>query len=118
MISCSQFAIKNNIDICEDPEIRERIEQLRTEQESKRLAEAQRKRVRRSQSNNTRYKFFYPLEGQNFLNFHSSVISRAQSVRRTSLRDKTLTTKKDAVEETKLRLQAQEVSTRKFIKFR
>ncbi|XP_055705415.1 protein phosphatase 1 regulatory subunit 16A isoform X2 [Phlebotomus papatasi] len=73
-------------DICEDAEIRERIEQLKTEQESKRLAEAQKRRVKRSQSNNT----------------------RAQSVRRTSLRDKTLTTKKDAVEETRLRLQAQE----------
>ncbi|EAT47277.1 AAEL001546-PA [Aedes aegypti] len=73
-------------DICEDPEIRERIEQLKSEQESKRLAEAQRKRVRRSQSNNT----------------------RAQSVRRTSLRDKGLTTKKDAVEEARFRLQAQE----------
>lgn len=36
-------------------------------------------------------------------------IYRAQSVRRTSLRDKTLTTKKDAVEEARLRLQAQEV---------
>ncbi|KFB45105.1 AGAP012006-PA-like protein [Anopheles sinensis] len=78
------------VDICEDPEIRERIEQLKTEQESKRLAEAQRKRVRRSQSNNT----------------------RAQSVRRTSLRDKGLTTKKDAVEEARFRLQAQEVSSR------
>lgn len=44
------------LDICEDAEIRERIEQLKTEQESKRLAEAQRRRVRRSQSNNTRYK--------------------------------------------------------------
>lgn len=43
-----------NIDICEDAEIRERIEQLKSEQESKRLAEAQRRRVRRSQSNNTR----------------------------------------------------------------
>lgn len=75
-------------DICEDPEIRERIEQLRSEQETKRLAEAQRKRVRRSQSNNT----------------------RTQSVRRTSLRDKTLTSKKDAVEEARFRLQAQEVS--------
>ncbi|XP_032599173.1 protein phosphatase 1 regulatory subunit 16A isoform X2 [Drosophila grimshawi] len=75
-------------DICEDQEIRERIEQLKTEQESKRLAEAQRRRVRRSQSNNT----------------------RAQSVRRTSLRDKTLTTKKDAVEEARLRLQAQEAT--------
>ncbi|XP_058832554.1 protein phosphatase 1 regulatory subunit 16A isoform X3 [Topomyia yanbarensis] len=73
-------------DICEDPEIRERIEQLKSEQESKRLAEAQRKRVRRSQSNNT----------------------RAQSVRRTSLRDKGLTTKKDAVEEARFRLQVQE----------
>ncbi|XP_031640408.1 protein phosphatase 1 regulatory subunit 16A isoform X2 [Contarinia nasturtii] len=73
-------------DICEDMEIRERIEQLKSEQESKRLAEAQRRRVRRSQSNNT----------------------RAQSVRRTSLRDKTLTTKKDAQEETRLRLRAQE----------
>lgn len=41
-------------DICEDAEIRERIEQLKSEQESKRLAEAQRRRVRRSQSNNTR----------------------------------------------------------------
>ncbi|XP_055856746.1 protein phosphatase 1 regulatory subunit 16A isoform X3 [Episyrphus balteatus] len=76
-------------DICEDQEIRERIEQLKSEQETKRLADAQIRRVRRSQSSNT----------------------RAQSVRRTSLRDKTLTTKKDAVEETRLRLQAQEVFT-------
>ncbi|XP_026472596.1 protein phosphatase 1 regulatory subunit 16A [Ctenocephalides felis] len=76
-------------DICEDPELRERIKHLRTEQESKRLQEQQRKRVRRSQSNNT----------------------RTQSVRRTSIRDKTLTTKKDTAEEAKLRLQAQEWST-------
>lgn len=62
--------------------------QLRTEQESKRLQEAQRRRVKRTQSNNT----------------------RTQSVRRTSIRDKTLTTKKDAVEEARLRLQAQDVS--------
>lgn len=75
------------LDICEDPELRERIKHLRTEQESKRLQEQQRKRVRRSQSNNT----------------------RTQSVRRTSIRDKTLTTKKDTAEEAKLRLQAQEV---------
>lgn len=75
-------------DICEDPELRERIMQLRTEQESKRLQEAQRRRVKRTQSNNT----------------------RTQSVRRTSIRDKTLTTKKDAVEEARLRLQAQDVN--------
>lgn len=75
------------VDICEDPEIRERIMELKTEQESKRLREAQGRRVRRSQSINT----------------------RTQSVRRTSIRDKVLTTKKDAQEETRLRLQAQQV---------
>lgn len=74
-------------DICEDPELRERIMELRSEQETKRLQEAQKRRVRRSQSNNT----------------------RTQSVRRTSIRDKTLTSKKDAVEEARLRRQAQEV---------
>lgn len=51
------------------------------------MQEAQKRRVKRTQSNNT----------------------RAQSVRRTSIRDKTLTTKKDAVEEARLRLQAQDV---------
>jgi len=59
---------------------------LKTEQESKRLREAQGRRVRRSQSINT----------------------RTQSVRRTSIRDKVLTTKKDAQEEARLRLQAQQ----------
>ncbi|XP_057319177.1 protein phosphatase 1 regulatory subunit 16A isoform X2 [Microplitis mediator] len=73
-------------DICEDPEIRERIVELKTEQESKKLREAQSRRVRRSQSINT----------------------RTQSVRRTSIRDKVLTTKKDAQEEARLRLQAQQ----------
>ncbi|CAG9769283.1 unnamed protein product [Ceutorhynchus assimilis] len=68
-------------DICEDPEIKERILELRTEQETKRQAEAKRK-VRRSQSN-----------------------TRTQSVRRTSLRDKGLTARRDAVEE-RLRMQA------------
>lgn len=54
--SCVCVCVSYNIsDICEDAEIRERIEQLKSEQESKRLAEAQRRRVRRSQSNNTRY---------------------------------------------------------------
>lgn len=82
-------------DICEDPEIRERIVQLKFEQETRRREEAEAaarvgrtgRPVRRSQSN-----------------------TRAQSVRRTSIRDKTLTTKKDAVEEARFRLQAQEVS--------
>ncbi|KAK0162338.1 hypothetical protein PV327_008683 [Microctonus hyperodae] len=73
-------------DICEDPEIRERIVELKTEQESKKLREAQCRRVRRSQSINT----------------------RTQSVRRTSIRDKVLTTKKDAQEEARLRIQAQQ----------
>lgn len=76
-------------DICEDLEIRERLEQLKFEQENKKIADAQKRKVKRSQSNNT----------------------RAQSVRRTSLRDKTMTTKKDAVEEVRLRMRAQEVFT-------
>ncbi|XP_050429744.1 protein phosphatase 1 regulatory subunit 16A [Adelges cooleyi] len=70
-------------DICEDPDLRDRILQLRNEQETKK--EAQKWRIRRTQSNNT----------------------RAQSVRRTSIREKTLTSKKDAVEEARLRIEAQ-----------
>ncbi|KAJ8664485.1 hypothetical protein QAD02_006147 [Eretmocerus hayati] len=72
-------------DICEDPEIRERIMELRSEQESKKLREAQNRRIRRTHSINT----------------------RTQSVRRTSIRDKVLTTKKDAQEEARFRMQAQ-----------
>ncbi|KAL3275790.1 hypothetical protein HHI36_020534 [Cryptolaemus montrouzieri] len=75
------------LDICEDPELKERILELRTEQEIKRQAEAKRK-VRRSQSN-----------------------TRTQSVRRTSLRDKVMTTRKDAVEEARLRLEAESNKT-------
>lgn len=71
-------------DICEDPELRDRILALKSEQESKKLAEVTRRHVKRTQSNNT----------------------RAQSVRRTSIRDKVLITKKDTREEARLRLQA------------
>lgn len=101
MLSLPHFSIFSlyALDICEDPEIRERIMELKTEQESKRLREAQGRRVRRSQSINT----------------------RTQSVRRTSIRDKVLTTKKDAQEETRLRLQAQQVRqasiTKKYFKY-
>ncbi|KAG8233985.1 hypothetical protein J437_LFUL014446, partial [Ladona fulva] len=73
-------------DICEDPELRERIGQLLMEQETRRKQEAGQRRLRRSQSNN----------------------KRTQSVRRTSIRDKNLTTKKDAQEEAKLMQLAQE----------
>ncbi|XP_017776693.1 PREDICTED: protein phosphatase 1 regulatory inhibitor subunit 16B isoform X2 [Nicrophorus vespilloides] len=73
-------------DICEDPELKDRIVQLKLEQETKRQAEAhKRTKVRRSQSSNT----------------------RTQSVRRTSLRDKGLTARRDAVEEARLRHQAE-----------
>ncbi|XP_076250708.1 myosin phosphatase targeting subunit 75D [Rhynchophorus ferrugineus] len=70
-------------DICEDADIKERILDLRTEQEIKKQAEAK-KKVKRSQSN-----------------------TRTQSVRRTSLRDRGLTARRDAVEEARLRLQAE-----------
>ncbi|XP_037792597.1 protein phosphatase 1 regulatory subunit 16A-like [Penaeus monodon] len=68
-------------DICEDAELRERIMQLINEQETKRLHE-QTRRVRRAHSN-----------------------TRTQSVRRTSIREKTLTPKKEAQEEARIRLQ-------------
>ncbi|KAK9736227.1 Ankyrin repeats (3 copies) [Popillia japonica] len=71
-------------DICEDPEIKERIVQLRTEQESKRQAADRRKKVRKSSSN-----------------------TRTQSVRRTSSQEKRLTQRRDAVEEARLRMQAE-----------
>lgn len=87
------FSVSAVTDICEDPEIRDRIVELKTEQESKKLREAQGRRVRRSQSINT----------------------RTQSVRRTSIRDKVLTTKKDAQEEARLRIQAQQVYRIKII---
>ncbi|XP_069943582.1 protein phosphatase 1 regulatory subunit 16A isoform X2 [Cherax quadricarinatus] len=68
-------------DICEDAELRERIMQLISEQETKRLHD-QTRRVRRAHSN-----------------------TRTQSVRRTSIREKTLTPKKEAQEEARIRLQ-------------
>lgn len=71
------------LDICDDQEMKERILQLKTEQEIKKQAGVKRK-VRRSQSN-----------------------TRTQSVRRTSLREKGLTTRKDAVEEARLRIEAE-----------
>ncbi|XP_076036396.1 protein phosphatase 1 regulatory subunit 16A-like [Oratosquilla oratoria] len=68
-------------DICEDAELRERILQLINEQETKRLQD-QHRRVRRAHSN-----------------------TRTQSVRRTSIREKTLTPKKEAQEEARIRMQ-------------
>lgn len=68
-------------DICEDAELRERIMQLISEQETKRIHD-QTRRVRRAHSN-----------------------TRTQSVRRTSIREKTLTPKKEAQEEARIRLQ-------------
>ncbi|KAK8385935.1 hypothetical protein O3P69_010589 [Scylla paramamosain] len=68
-------------DICEDAELRERIMQLINELETRRLHDNTR-RIRRAHSN-----------------------TRTQSVRRTSIREKTLTPKKEAQEEARIRLQ-------------
>ncbi|XP_050725807.1 protein phosphatase 1 regulatory subunit 16A-like isoform X2 [Eriocheir sinensis] len=68
-------------DICEDAELRDRIMQLINELETKRLHDHTR-RIRRAHSN-----------------------TRTQSVRRTSIREKTLTPKKEAQEEARIRLQ-------------
>ncbi|XP_035706022.1 protein phosphatase 1 regulatory subunit 16A isoform X2 [Folsomia candida] len=62
--------------ICEDPEIKERIIQLKNEQEVKKEA-ANSRRLKRTQSSN----------------------SRTQSIRRTSQRDKGLATKRDTANE-------------------
>lgn len=70
-------------DICEDRELKERISQLKVEQETRLKAQAHKnKQVRRSQSSSN---------------------PRTHSVRRTSIRDKELTTKRDAVEEARIR---------------
>lgn len=70
-------------DICEDRELKERISQLKVEQETRLKAQAHKnKQVRRSQSSSN---------------------PRTHSVRRTSIRDKELTTKRDAVEEGRIR---------------
>ncbi|XP_076303972.1 protein phosphatase 1 regulatory subunit 16A-like [Tachypleus tridentatus] len=71
-------------DICEDPELRERIIQLKSEMEIKRAAQPQ--KLRRSHSQNT----------------------RSQSVRRTSIREKTQISRREAREEARLRQEKQE----------
>ncbi|CAL4078747.1 unnamed protein product, partial [Meganyctiphanes norvegica] len=68
-------------DICEDAELRDRIMQLINEQETKRIHD-QNRRIRRVHSN-----------------------TRTQSVRRHSIREKTLTPKKEAQEEARIRMQ-------------
>ncbi|XP_022256387.1 protein phosphatase 1 regulatory subunit 16A-like [Limulus polyphemus] len=71
-------------DICEDPDLRERIIQLKSEMEIKRAAQPQ--KLRRSHSQNT----------------------RSQSVRRTSIREKTQISRREAREEARLRQEKQE----------
>ncbi|UYV85156.1 PPP1R16B [Cordylochernes scorpioides] len=70
-------------DICEDPDLKERIVQLQSEMETKRAAQPN--KLKRSQSQNT----------------------RSQSIRRTSIRDKSLMSRREAREEAKLRQEKQ-----------
>ncbi|KAF2368451.1 Ankyrin repeat-containing domain [Trinorchestia longiramus] len=69
-------------DISEDHELRERLMQLLSEQETRRLGGDHRSRVRRGHSANT----------------------RTQSVRRTSIREKSLAAKREAQEEARMRM--------------
>jgi protein phosphatase 1 regulatory subunit 16A len=69
-------------DICEDPDMRDRILQLKNEQERE-ILKSRDNKLRRSQSTNT----------------------RTQSVRRHSIRDKAQTPRKEAREEARIRLQ-------------
>lgn len=71
-------------DICEDPDLKDRLMQLKNEQEIKRASQPQ--KLRRSQSQNT----------------------RSQSVRRTSIRDKSLMSRREAQEEARIRQEKQE----------
>uniref|UniRef100_T1J270 Uncharacterized protein n=1 Tax=Strigamia maritima TaxID=126957 RepID=T1J270_STRMM len=72
-------------DICEDLDLKKRIQELKNEMETRKLNQ-QPIKLRRSQSQNT----------------------RSQSVRRTSLRDKSQISWKEAREEAKMRLEQQE----------
>lgn len=67
-------------DICEDPDLKARILQLKSEMESKRAAAVSSNRLRRSHSQNT----------------------RSHSIRRTSVREKAQIAKREAIEEAKL----------------
>lgn len=74
-------------DICEDHELRERILQLKNEMEIKRASQPQ--KLRRSHSQNT----------------------RSQSVRRTSIRDKSLMSRREAREEARIWHEKQDQNT-------
>lgn len=70
-------------DICEDPDLKERILQLRSEMETKRAMQPN--KLRRTQSQNT----------------------RSQSVRRTSIREKGMISRREAREEARIRQEQQ-----------
>ncbi|KAM7282899.1 hypothetical protein ISCGN_000109 [Ixodes scapularis] len=71
------------LDICEDPDLKERIVQLRSEMETKRAMQPN--KLRRTQSQNT----------------------RSQSVRRTSIREKGMISRREAREEARIRQEQQ-----------
>lgn len=72
------------LDICEDPELKERIIQLKSEMETKKASHTN--KLKRSHSSNT----------------------RSQSVRRTSIREKSQISRREAREEARLRQEKQE----------
>ncbi|XP_033222937.1 aspartate aminotransferase, cytoplasmic-like isoform X2 [Belonocnema kinseyi] len=72
-------------DLCEDPEFREQIIQLKMEQECKRLPKAQGRRIRKPQS----------------------ITARMQCIQRTCIRDKILMSNRE-VQEAQLRIKAQQ----------
>lgn len=76
------------LDICEDPELKERITQLKSEMETKRNS-SHSSRLKRSHSSNT----------------------RTQSVRRTSIREKSQISRREAKLEAKMRSQGVEAPT-------
>ncbi|KAG0694241.1 Protein phosphatase 1 regulatory inhibitor subunit 16B [Chionoecetes opilio] len=101
-------------DICEDAELRERIMQLINEQETKRITRPHKEGgdacvyVNTDQimgPSKTSYVWFVFLMFCRLQIRRSHSNTRTQSVRRTSIREKTLTPKKEAQEEARIRLQ-------------
>ena len=80
------------LDICEDPELKERIEKLKTDIEERRLQQ------QNSGSNST----------QGRLKRSHSQNTRSQSVRRTSIREKSQISRREAREEARLRRNSDE----------
>lgn len=93
------------LDICEDPDLRELIEKLKSDMEARRLLQQQQMQLQQQQQllqqNNAN-------ANQGRLKRSHSQNTRSQSVRRTSIREKSQISRREAREEAKLRRNSDE----------